>query len=174
MKCPVCDNEENVIKCGRRHNKDGVVQRYKCTACGVKFVEHPLKHQTVTYSGLLVCTEMRNHNCSWRQIASVLPGHHATVWRWYHDYVVLCNVQKNYKRTFRCHNCGWGLEPYEYYIALHVGYRMELCSAQCLKEKVREIGKLPTLIGAGGRVKRTPQGLGTIVIRQDYLNTLLL
>ena len=97
-KCPICGRTNPVIKRGVRHNRSGMVQRYYCKRCEVKFSGRTaFKGMKTKAAAVVVALDLYYRGLSLRQISEHLEASHGirvahgTVYYWLKKYVELVN-----------------------------------------------------------------------------------
>jgi len=98
--CPHCHSARYVIRRGVRHNKSGIVQRFLCKRCNIKFISRTgferMKH---TANAITVSLDLFFKGLSLSKIVDHLAQFHdtcvsdTTVYRWIRKYVILMSVR---------------------------------------------------------------------------------
>lgn len=102
--CPKCDEDKKVIKYGRRHTKQGKIQKYFCKNCDHHFSERFRPHTSYPEKVILYALEQYNKGLSAKK-AKALTGKkyrhsppESTIYNWIERYKDLLTFLKLRKR----------------------------------------------------------------------------
>jgi len=166
--CPQCHSAKYVIRRGLRHNKSGIVQRFLCKRCGIKFISRTgferMKH---TANAITVSLDLFFKGLSLSKIVDHLAQFHdtyvsdTTVYRWIRKYVILMSgrldrlkpeLSKKWHTDETCLKVGgrneymWNMldSKTRFLIATQVTKRRTGAEAQrIVRESLRRAGKQP-------------------------------
>ena len=107
--CPYCGSK-NIVKTGKRKNKNQIVQRYKCNPCGKTFISSNLKNKTYPAKIILNAISCYNLGHSQNKVSNLISSKfklnvpQRTISQWINEYKSICTFHRLRKRAIKLCN----------------------------------------------------------------------